>query len=87
MWQRFTERARKFVFYAQEEAGKLGENFVGPEHLLLGVTRDPESVGALILEHLGVSLEAVRTASRPASRRRGQIRPRHAAHTPRQAGD
>ena len=54
MWQRFTERARKVVFYAQEEAGRLGQNIVGPEHLLLGIARDPNSLGALILEQLGV---------------------------------
>ena len=62
MWQRFTERARLVVFYAQEEAGKWGGNFVEPEHLLLGITRVPESMGALMLERLGVSLDAVRTA-------------------------
>jgi len=60
MWQRFTERARQVVFYAQEEAGKWGGNFVGPEHLLLGMTRVPENAGAVILERLGASLEAVR---------------------------
>jgi len=63
MWQRFTERARKAVFYAQEEAGRLGENSVGPEHFLLALTRDPESAGALVLEQLGVSLDALRTAA------------------------
>jgi len=41
MWQRFTERARKAVFFAQEEAGKLGEGYVSTEHLLLGLLRDP----------------------------------------------
>ncbi len=60
MWQRFTERARQVVFYAQEEASKWGGNFVSPEHLLAGMTRVPENVGAVILERLGVSLEAVR---------------------------
>ena len=37
MWQRFTERARRVVFFAQEEAGRLGENYVSTEHLLLGL--------------------------------------------------
>ena len=36
MWQRFTEKARKAVFYAQEEAGLLGEKYVSTEHLILG---------------------------------------------------
>jgi ATP-dependent Clp protease ATP-binding subunit ClpC len=60
MWQRFTERARKIVFYAQEEAGRLGENYVSTEHLLLGLTRVDDSVAARILDRLGVSLERVR---------------------------
>jgi len=62
MWQRFTENARKVVFYAQEEAGRLGENYVSTEHLLLGITRVPESVGALMLERLGVELDVVRAS-------------------------
>ena len=60
MWQRFTERARKVVFYAQEEAQKFGEGFVSTEHLLLGLARQPDSVGARALQLLGVSLERVR---------------------------
>ena len=60
MWQRFTERARQVVFYAQEEAGKWGENYVSPHHLLLGITRIPENAGLLILERLGVSPDSVR---------------------------
>jgi len=60
MWQRFTERARKAVFYAQEEAGKWGENSVGPEHLLLGLVREDDNMAARILDRLGVKPEAVR---------------------------
>lgn len=60
MWQRFTERARKAVFYAQEEAGRLGENLVGPEHLLLGLVREDDNTSARILDRLGVKPEAVR---------------------------
>jgi len=44
MWQRFTERARRVVFFAQEEAARLGENYVGTEHLLLGLVRESDSV-------------------------------------------
>ena len=61
MWQRFTERARKVVFYAQEEAGRLGENYVSTEHLLLGLVRENDSVAARILDRLGISLGRVRT--------------------------
>lgn len=61
MWQRFTERARKVVFYAQEEAQKFGEGYVSTEHLLLGLVRESDSVAARVLEKLGVSLNRVRS--------------------------
>src|SRR5436305_10255146 len=60
MWQRFTERARRVVFFAQEEAARLGENYVGTEHLLLGLVRESDSVAARILDRLGVELPQVR---------------------------
>ncbi len=60
MWQRFTERARKVVFYAQEEAQKFGEGYVSTEHLLLGLVREPDSVAARVLEKLGVGLSRIR---------------------------
>jgi len=60
MWQRFTERARKVVFYAQEEAQKFGEGYVSTEHLLLGLVRESDSVAARVLEKLGVSLGRIR---------------------------
>jgi ATP-dependent Clp protease ATP-binding subunit ClpC len=61
MWQRFTERARKVVFYAQEEAQKFGEGYVSTEHLLLGLVRESDSVAARVLEKLGVSLNRIRS--------------------------
>src|SRR5882724_7294407 len=61
MWQRFTERARRVVFFAQEEAGKLGENYVSTEHLLLGMVRENDSVAARILDRMGVSLGRIRS--------------------------
>lgn len=60
MWQRFTDRARRVVQYAQEEAMRCGVNYIGTEHLLLGLVREGESVAARILERLGVSLGRVR---------------------------
>jgi ATP-dependent Clp protease ATP-binding subunit ClpC len=60
MWQRFTERARKVVFYAQEEAQRFGEGYVSTEHLLLGLVRESDSVAARVLEKLGVSLNKIR---------------------------
>src|SRR6185295_16773838 len=61
MWQRFTERARRVLFFAQEEAARLGENFVGTEHLLLGLVREEDSVARRILAgRLDIPLVAVR---------------------------
>jgi hypothetical protein len=60
MWQRFTERARRIVFFAQEEAGRLGENYVSTEHLLLGMIRETDCVGARILVDMGVDLSHIR---------------------------
>jgi ornithine carbamoyltransferase len=61
MWQRFTERARRVVFFAQEEAGRLGENYVSTEHLLLGLVRENDSVAARILDRMNVSLGRIRS--------------------------
>lgn len=74
MWQRFTERARKVIFYAQEEAQRLGESQVSTEHLLLGLVRESDSVAARILDRLGVSLQRIRNEiERYATR--GEARP------------
>ncbi len=61
MWQRFTERARKVVFYAQEEAQKFGESYISTEHLLLGLVRERDCFGAQVLERMGVSLNKIRS--------------------------
>ena len=61
MWQRFTERARQVVFFAQEEAVNLGENYVSTEHLLLALIRQSGSVATQTLEEMGVSLAQVKT--------------------------
>lgn len=61
MWQRFTERARKVIFFAQEEAQKFGEGYVSSEHLLLGLLRERRSAAMTVLERLNVSSERVRT--------------------------
>ena len=62
MWQRFTERARKVVFYAQEEAQRFGEGFVSTEHLLLGILREEDNVATRVLVALGFTPDGVRTA-------------------------
>jgi Clp amino terminal domain, pathogenicity island component len=60
MFERFTDRARRAVKFAGEEARRLGHNWIGTEHILLGLIREGDSVGAKALESLGISLEAVR---------------------------
>lgn len=60
MFERFTERARKVVVLAQEEARTFNHNYIGTEHLLLGLLREDEGVAAQSLNHLGVTLDDVR---------------------------
>ena len=59
-WQHLTDRAERVVAHAQEEAGRLGHNYIGTEHLLLGVLREQGSRGADVLASNGVSLSAAR---------------------------
>ena len=54
MWQRFTEKARKIVFYSQEEAQAYGEGYVSTEHLLLGILRDYDCTAMKTLEMLSI---------------------------------
>ncbi len=60
MFERFTDRARRVVVLAQEEARLLKHNYIGTEHLLLGLIREDEGVAAQALESLGIGLDAVR---------------------------
>ena len=60
MFERFTERARRAVVLAQDEARKLDHGYIGTEHLLLGLVREGEGVAAKALESLGISLKTVR---------------------------
>src|SRR5580704_17923367 len=60
MFERFTDRARRVVVLAQEEARMLNHNHIGTEHILLGLIRGGDGVAAEALESLGISLDAVR---------------------------
>ncbi|HCE59998.1 ATP-dependent Clp protease ATP-binding subunit [Janibacter terrae] len=60
MFERFTDRARRVVVLAQEEARLLNHNYIGTEHILLGLIHEGEGVASKALESLGVSLDAVR---------------------------
>ncbi len=61
MFERFTDRARRVVVLAQEEARMLNHNYIGTEHILLGLIHEGEGVAAKGLESIGISLEAVRS--------------------------
>src|SRR6266699_803955 len=61
-FDKFTERARKVLQLAQEEAQRFNHNYIGTEHLLLGLVREGEGVAAKVLSNLGVELNKVRSA-------------------------
>ncbi len=60
MFNRFTERARKVIVYAKEEARRFNHDYIGTEHLLLGLIREGEGVAAAVLQKLGLDLETIR---------------------------
>jgi Clp amino terminal domain, pathogenicity island component len=60
MFERYNDQARVAIVFCVEEARRLKHNYVGPEHLLLGVIHDRDCAGAKVLDSLGISLEAVR---------------------------
>ena len=60
MFERFTDRARRVVVLAQEEARLLNHNYIGTEHILLGLIHEGEGVAARGLESLGIDLDSVR---------------------------
>jgi ATP-dependent Clp protease ATP-binding subunit ClpC len=83
MFERFTDRARRVVVYAQEEARLLNHDYIGTEHLLLGLIHEGEGVAAKALEDLGISLQAVRAQVEQIIGQ-GQSRPSgHIPFTPR----
>jgi ATP-dependent Clp protease ATP-binding subunit ClpC len=83
MFERFTDRARRVVVLAQEEARKLNHNYIGTEHLLLGLIRESEGVAARALESLGISLEAVRHQVHETTGRGQTPKQGHIPFTPR----
>ncbi len=60
MFNRFTERARKVIILAKEEARRFNHDYIGTEHILLGLIREGEGVAAAVLQNMGVSLETIR---------------------------
>lgn len=62
MWKQLTQKARKAIFLAHEEAERLGYNHVGTEHLLLAILREEDCVAAMVLERIGLDIGTVRVA-------------------------
>ncbi|NTV53233.1 MAG: AAA family ATPase, partial [Candidatus Firestonebacteria bacterium] len=60
MFDKFTERAKKVINLAREEAGRLGHDYIGTEHILLGLIREGGGVAAAVLENMGLDLERIR---------------------------
>ena len=83
MFERFTDRARRVVVLAQEEARLLNHNYIGTEHILLGLIHEGEGVAAKALESLGISLEAVRSQVEEIIGQGGQSPSGHIPFTPR----
>jgi len=83
MWEPFTERARRSIVLAQEEAQRLGNNYIGTEHILLGIISEGESLAAKVLETLGVNLSKVRQEVEAIVGRGGQTVQQEMVFTPR----
>ena len=83
MFERFTDRARRVVVLAQEEARQLSHSYIGTEHVLLGLIHEGEGVAAKALESLGISLEAVRGQVEEIIGRGGSAPSGHIPFTPR----
>jgi ATP-dependent Clp protease ATP-binding subunit ClpC len=83
MFERFTERARRVIVLAQDEATRLDHNWIGTEHLLLGLLRDGEGTAARALEELGVTLDGTRQAVEDMIGRGQEAPTGHIPFTPR----
>jgi ATP-dependent Clp protease ATP-binding subunit ClpC len=83
MFERFTDRARRVMDLAQDEARRLNHNYIGTEHLLLGLVREGEGVAAKALTSLGIGLDAVRQQVEEAVGQGQQAVPERIPFTPR----
>src|SRR5947208_6913673 len=83
MFERFTDRARRVVVLAQEEARMLNHNYIGTEHILLGLIHEDEGIACKALESLGISLAAVRSQVEEIIGRGQAVPSGHIPFTPR----
>ncbi len=83
MFERFTERSRRVVVLAQEEARMLNHNYIGTEHILLGLIHERDSLAARVIETLGVTQAAARAEIREMIGEGGSAPTGHIPFTPR----
>src|SRR4030067_3452324 len=83
MFERFTERARKVVVRAQDEARFLKQNYIGTEHLLLGLIGEKEGIAAKVLVSLNISLEDIKAAVKESVTEGSSKTNEHIPFTPR----
>jgi hypothetical protein len=83
MFERFTDRARRVVVLAQDEARALQHNYIGTEHILLGLLAEREGVAARVLERIGISADAVREKVTSIIGEGGSVPTGHIPFTPR----
>ena len=83
MFERFTERARQVVVFAQDEARVLKHNYIGTEHILLGLLREEEGLAGRVLATLDVTIEGVRARVARIVRQRDEVTTGQIAFTPR----
>ena len=83
MFERFTERARRVVVLAQEEARMLDHNYIGTEHILLGLIHEGDGVAARVIETMGLTLAAARDQVEHAIGRGSAAPSGHIPFTPR----
>jgi hypothetical protein len=84
VFERFTDRARSVIVLSRDEAGRLNHDYIGPEHLLLGIVREGEGIGASALLSLGIGvrLDAVRARVAEISARGRELTPSHIPLSP-----
>ena len=83
MFNRFTERAQQVLVLAQEEAKRLGHNFIGTEHLLLGLVREGSGIAARALQNMTVDLKRVRSEVERIAPKGGKLPEKGVSYTPR----
>jgi hypothetical protein len=83
MFERFTERARRVVVLAQQEARMLDHDYIGTEHILLGLIREADGIAARVIESAGLTLGAARAEVEALIGRGGSAPPGHIPFTPR----